>query len=367
VTDLHADSIVVDSMGPPGPSVHTKSMLRRLDDMAVQDIAPALAIDEMERLADEALLRDELDGFWDAWDASMVDVASTTLGAFGPHPFTYENAVRDIARWTRKFDALDRFTKVTTAADARRAHNEGKHGIILNFQNTAHFGDDLGKLEGFYNLGVRIIQLTYNVQNLVGHGCTERNPGGLSNFGIEAVKKMNELGILVDVSHCAEPTSLDAVDASDKPIAITHGFAKALNEHDRGASDELIKAVGTDGYIGIVLVPFFLSTEAVVTLDHFVRHVEHVASLVGIDHVGVGTDWAPPVPLQLQAMLTAEVQRIGFRPEHRVDWAATVKGLDRWEHWPNITAALVDHGYTDDEISGVVGGNFLRVFGEVVG
>ena len=365
---LHRDALVIDSMGAPGPSIHTDAMLARLDELVALDGPSAIAIDEMELLGDQALLRDELHGYWEAWDASGVDVASVTLGAFGAQPFTYENAVRDIARWTRKFDVFDRFVKVTSTADAERAHAEGKHGIILNFQNTTHFGDDLDKLEEFYNLGVRIIQLTYNSRNLVGDGCMERNPSGLSRFGLEVVKKMNELGILIDVSHCSERTALDAAEASKQPIAITHGFAKTLNPHDRGASDDLIRAIGErGGYMGIVTVPFFLSSDPVVTLDHFVRHVDHIVDLIGVDHVGVGTDWAPPVPPQLQKLLTIEVERLGFRPEHRVDWGATIKELDRWEDWPNITNALVTRGYSPEEVCGILGANSLRLLREVTG
>ncbi len=364
---LHRASVVVDTMGPPGPSVFTKSMLARLDELSAEGVAPAAAIDEIELRADQALLAGELDGFWEGWERAGVNVTSVTLGAFGSHPFSYDNAVRDLARWTHKFDVLESYLKVTKAAHAERAHAEGKRGVILNFQNTAHFGEDLGRLERFYDLGVRIIQLTYNARNLVGDGCTERNPSGLSRYGIQVVERMNELGILVDVSHCAERTSLDAVEASEEPIAITHGFAKALNEHDRGASDELIRAVGERGYVGVVLVPFFLTTDPKVTLEHFVRHVEHIANLVGIEHVGVGTDWAPPVPTQLQAMLTEEVRRIGFRPEHRVDWGATIEELDDWTDWPNITRALVEHGFSPDEVRGIVGGNFLKTFREVCG
>jgi membrane dipeptidase len=355
-------------MGPPGPSLHTPNMLARLDELVAEGAEPALAIDEMEHMADEALLAGELDGFWDGWERSGVDVSSVTLGAFGPQPFTYENAVRDIERWQRKFDELDGFVHVTSGADAERAHADGKHGIILNFQNTDHFDDDFAKLGEFHELGIRIIQLTYNGHNLVGDGCTQTDPKGLSSFGREVVARMNELGILIDVSHCSEPTSLDAVEASEKPIAITHGFSKALNPHDRGASDDLIRAIGDHGgYVGIVLVPFFLTTEPGVTLDHFVRHVDHVGALVGLDHVGVGTDWAPPVPAQLQALLTEEVRRIGFRPEHRVDWGATIDELPDWTDWPNITRALVGCGLSDDEVRGILGGNFLRVFREAVG
>lgn len=367
VARLHRESIVIDTMGPPGPSVHTPAMLALLDELAAKEVPSALAIDAMELAADEEVLAGTLEGFWEGWERSGVTVSSTTIGAFGDRPFTYSNAVRDLARWTRKFDSLERFVKVTRAADIERAHAEGKTGIIINFQNTTHFGDDLGKLEEFYDLGVRIIQLTYNARNLVGDGCTERNPGGLSNFGISVVKRMNDLGILVDVAHCSRPTQLDAVEASERPIAITHGFAKAINDHDRGAPDDVIEAVGERGYVGIVCVPFFLTTDSVARLEHFVRHVDHVAGLIGVDHVGIGTDWAPPVPKQLQAMLTAEVARIGFRPEHRVDWAATIEELPDYSDWPSITGALLERGFTGDEVRGIIGGNFLRIFAEVVG
>ncbi len=316
---IHRSSLVVDTMGPPGPSVFTPDMLARLDGLAAAGAAPAAALDEMELAADEALLLGELNGFWEGWDASGVDVSSVTIGAFGEVPFSRDNALRDLARWTRKFDMLAGYVKVTTADDMREAQTSGRRGIILNFQNTTHFGEDLDELARFHDLGVRIMQLTYNARNLVGDGCTERNPSGLSHLGLDVVAAMNDIGILIDVSHCSHRTAMDAAVASREPIAITHGFAEALNRHDRGAADDLIRAVGEEGYVGIVCVPFFLTADPDVTLDHFLRHVDHVANLVGIDHVGIGTDWAPPVPPRLQAMLTAEVERIGFRPEHRVD------------------------------------------------
>jgi membrane dipeptidase len=196
----------------------------------------------------------------------------------------------------------------------------------------------------------------------------EADPRGLTEFGREVVRTMNELGILIDVSHCSHPTAMDAATASHRPIAITHGFARAVNPHDRAASDELIRTIGErEGYVGIVCVPFFLSPEPRVTLDAFLRHVDHVAGLIGVDKVGVGTDWDPPIPPTLQRMLTQEVTRLGFRPEHRVDWSATIEELPAWEDWPNITRALLQHGYSPDETRGLVGANFLRVFRESAG
>jgi membrane dipeptidase len=368
VTDaLHLESVVIDSMGPQSPGVYTTEMLARLDDLIAEGAEPAIAIDELERMSDEAVLAGELEGFWTEWDRSGVDVASVTLGAFGEQPFTYSNAVRDLDRWNRKFDALERLDKVTSGADVERVHAQGKHGVILNFQNTTHFGDDLAKLVEFYELGIRIIQLTYNSSNLVGDGCMEASPRGLTPFGREVVETMNDLGVLVDVSHCSQATAMDAVEVSEKPIAITHGFAKAVHPHDRGASDDLIRTVGERGYVGIVCVPFFLSDEPEVTLGHLIRHIEHVGQMIGLDHVGIGTDWSPEFPTQLVRLLNDEVARLGFRDEHRVDFGAKITGLDAWADWPDITRALLDHGFSDAEVRGLIGSNFLRTFREVVG
>lgn len=368
---LHRKSIVIDSMvdiGEPGTRVYTPSMLAKLDELADAGIAPELAIDAVAVMTDEALLRGELDAYWEGWDRSGVDAAMVTVGELGEEgPFTYENAIRDLKRWAQKFESIDRFCAVGSAVDAEDAHREHKTGIVLNFQNTTHFGDDLDKLEEFHGLGIRSIQLTYNSRNLVGEGCMETEPRGLTAFGADVVKAMNELGILVDVSHCSHATAFGALEVSERPIAITHGFAKALHDHDRGSSDDLIRAVGERGYIGVVMVPFFLTDEPQATLEHFLRHVDHIVGLVGADRVGVATDWTPPLPARLQAMLTSAVEQIGFRTKHRVDWGASVDGFGRWQDWPNITRALLAHGYSESEARGIIGGNFLRLFREVVG
>jgi membrane dipeptidase len=125
--------------------------------------------------------------------------------------------------------------------------------------------------------------------------------------------------------------------------------------------------VGAEGYVGVVLVPFFLTSDSPTTLDHFLAHVDHIAGLIGIDHVGIGSDWSPEFAPQIVRALNAEVGNLGFRTEHRVDFGAKIEGLDAWADWPNVTRALVAHGFSDDEIRGLVGGNFLRLFRDVVG
>ncbi|MFN2590793.1 MAG: dipeptidase, partial [Actinomycetota bacterium] len=265
---LHRATLVVDTCSQFGPSAYTPAMLGRLDDLVASRAPSWRIIVELESMRHRALVAGELPGFWEGWADAGVDVVSFTIGAFGPELFTYDNAIRDLSDWTETFDALGaRLVKVLTAADAERAHAEGKRGVILAFQNATHIGDDLDRLDLFHRFGVRIVQLTYNSRNLLGDGCTERVQAGLSAFGVEAVGRMNELGILVDVSHCSDATSLDAIETSARPPAITHAFCASVNKHDRGKGDEVIRAIGeAGGYFGVCVVPFFIAVDPDPTL-----------------------------------------------------------------------------------------------------
>jgi membrane dipeptidase len=363
---LHKKSIVVDTLAG-GPTVFSQNMLERLDKLIEKNVSTAAILDEMDRMGTQEIVEGRLKEYQEWWEASGVDVVSATLGAFGDPPFTYENALRDIALWTRQFDSLGWLVKATRVKDIEQAKEMGKRAVILNFQNTTHIGTDLDKLDFFYNLGIRIIQLTYNMRNFVGDGCTERTDCGLSNFGIQVVKRMNELGILVDLSHCGHNTTMDAIEISTKPVAFTHAFCRKLHQHDRGKTDEELKALAEKGgYCGIVVVPFFLAKESP-SLTHFLDHLEHVVEVMGIDKVGVGTDWGAVYPEPLRVRLNEEIRRIGFRQEHKVDWGAVTEGFKDWRDWPNITYGLVSRGYSDREIKGILGGNFLNIFREVVG
>lgn len=356
-------TMVIDALAPPdGPRVHTLAMRRlasRLRARGLPYVAIAKALGAYQQ---EELLAGRLAEYWDQWTNSGVSVASVTLvGEGGPDLFSYEGAIGCLSRWVARFDQFpDRLVKVTSPSSIRAAHEQGKFGVLLGLQDTTHFGSDLGRLEQLHAFGVRIVQLTYNSRNLVGDGCTERRPAGLSNFGVEVVRRLNQLGVLVDVSHCSEPTALDAVRSSRRPIAVTHGFARALHDHDRGQSDAVIKAVGREGFIGIVAVPFFLSSAKRPSLDDFVRHVEHVADLVGADHVGIGTDWGGGFPRVLADMIDAQMSDRGFRPEHRMSHRSDLRGFESWGRWPNLAKALLDHNFTAAEVHGMTGGNFLR-------
>jgi membrane dipeptidase len=355
--------IVVDTCGPEGPAVYTPEILARLDSCT----SAGEALQTIATMTHDLLLRDELPGFWRGWERSGVDVSCFTIGVgWGAEPFTYEAAMDDIARYSRLFDA-GKLTRVTSAADAQRAHETRIPGLILTFQNTTHFGDSLVRLEEFADLGVKIMQLTYNTRNLVGDGCMEADPQGLTDFGKQVVRKMNELGVVVDLSHVSERTSFDAVSVSDEPLAITHAMSKSVYEHDRAKTDEMIKAVGTDGYVGVVCVPSFLTDEQPATLEHWLRHVDRFVELVGTDHVGIGTDWSPEFAPKLIELQNSEISKLGFREEHEIDFGAKLDGIDAWADWPKLLRALRNHGYSESEVEDLAGGSFVRFFGEVVG
>jgi len=357
------DLLVIDTCGPEGPAVYTPEILARLEVCS----SAGEAFEAVTSMTHDLLLRDQLPAFWDEWHRSGVDVTCLTIGiGWGAEPFSYDAAVNDIAAYNALFNA-GRYISVQTADDALRAHAARTPGIILAFQNATHFGDSLERLARFAQLGVRIMQLTYNTRNLVGDGCMERSPAGLTDFGKKAVRTMNELGVVVDLSHVSEPTSFDALSVSDRPVAITHAMAKSVYGHDRAKTDEMIKAVGTDGYVGVVAVPFFLTSEEPATLDHWLAHVDHIVGIVGTDHVGIGTDWSPEFAPKLIALQNEEVANLGFREEHAVDFGAKVDAIDTWADWPKLLDALRSHGYTESEVAGLAGGNFLRFFGEVCG
>jgi membrane dipeptidase len=286
---LHHEALVIDSQQPPITSgaLFTPRMQQLVSEYARlgrtrAEIQPLLEAMIVRELRDSAEARES---YLNLWRRAGVTVACGTFSGPGPISQAFEQAVRRIANAHAIVDLLtDHLVLVREAADIERAHREGKHGIVIDFQDTLAFGDDLDRIELFHNLGLRMVQLTYNLQNLVGDGCTERYQGGLTTFGLEVVRRLNDLRILVDISHCSEQVGWDALAVSTAPVVVSHSAAKALSGHPRAKSDELARAVAErGGYFGVVVVPGFLSAHPHVTLEDFVRHVEHMVDVCGID------------------------------------------------------------------------------------
>ena len=202
-------------------------------------------------------------------------------------------AIKRIANWLHIIrERSHELVHVTDAAGFRQAKSEGKLGILFHFQNSLPLEQSIELVDVYHALGVRVIQLTYNVRNFVGDGCLEPNDAGLSAFGRRLIKAMNRAGIAVDCSHTGIQTTLDAMDVSDQPVVFSHNLAKAVCESPRNLSDEQIKRVAEmGGVIGINGFPPFVAKKRRPTLDDLLKHVDHIADLVGIKHVGIGIDF----------------------------------------------------------------------------
>jgi membrane dipeptidase len=189
-----------------------------------------------------------------------VNLISPTLSSRDPSVNYATGVQRDLSRWQTRFDSVNWLEKVTTPAETRKITERGNGGVVLNTQNLgAAIDGDVSQIDELFDAGIRIFQLTYNRQNHLGTGCNDSSRGGLSDRGHEAIDRLNDLGGIVDLSHCGRQTTLDTVSYSSAPVAYTHTSCTSLSEHFRGKSDEELSVLsGADGYMGIVGLPWFL-------------------------------------------------------------------------------------------------------------
>lgn len=293
-----------------------------------------------------------------------VTATNTTIGWFFTENF--RQAIDNIADWYRLPPAAkNQLLLATTAKDVEKAKKTGKYAAILGFQNTKMIEEDIGLLQVFYNLGVRILQLTYNFRNFVGDGCNERTDAGLSRFGVQVVEEMNRLHMLIDLSHVGPVTTNEAIDISKNPVAFTHACPRSITDSVRNKTDEQIKALAEKGGVmGICAWSPICYTKYGVrpTVDDFMTHVDYVVNLVGVEHVGIGLD--------LNATRTKEYFD-SFKSKYPeivgpfIFETYRTKDLDEASLMPNVTRGLVARGYSDQEIFKILGGNFLELFRRV--
>ncbi len=255
----------------------------------------------------------------------------------------------------------DAFARIDSVDDFARTKAAGKIGVLLGVQNSEHFraADDVA---AFHALGQRVSQLTYNTRNLIGNGSTERRDEGLSDFGVSIVAKMNAVGMAVDVSHCGDRTSLDAFEASKAPVLITHSNARALNSgHPRCKPDEVIRACGKAGSVmGITGVRNFVKGSEPTTIEDYLNHIEYVAKMIGVEHVGIGSDidldgYDDMPPDDYKKLKAAYKDSYAFRD--RID----IEGIDHPKRMFDIAEGLIRRGYSNPDIANVLGGNWVRI------
>lgn len=280
----------------------------------------------------------------------------------------FRGTVANIAWWLKAFDDhADLIRPVTSAADIRAAKAEERTGIILGFQNTSAIEDDLSLLSILHALGVRVMQITYMEGNLIGQGCLERIDAGLTSFGLEAIEEMNRLGILIDLSHVGDRTTLEAIEASARPVAFTHANPRRLADHPRNKTDEQIKAVAAKGgVVGATVFPPFLPSGDDSTISEFIDVIDYLVDLIGLDHVAIGTDFTEDQPREFfDWLLTGRSQK---GPAMELNYPIKLPpGITGAADFPNITAALLERGYSEAQAGQILGGNWLRLFEEVWG
>jgi len=239
----------------------------------------------------------------------------------------------------------DQLTLATSASDIEKAKAEGKVAGILSLEGAEALEGDLGVLRAFYKLGVRNIGLTWNLRNAAADGVDEtRSSSGLSNFGVQLVREMNRLGIMVDISHLSPTGVRDVLHVSEAPVIASHSNAYALCPHRRNLTDEQLEGVASKGgVVGVTFVPRFVTEdEDQATLKKVLDQIDYMVKTMGIDHVGLGSDFD------------------GF-------FKSEVRGLEDVTCLPKLTAGLVERGYGEEEVKKILGGNFMRVFRVVAG
>ena len=277
-----------------------------------------------------------------------------------------KQTLQNIGRFYRDFETYSEWVRpAASLADLHAAKRENRVGIVFGFQNSSPIEDDLRLVEVFHRLGVRVIQLAYNDLNYAGAGCYERQDVGLSKFGVDLVKEMNRLGMVIDLSHVGHRSTMDAIELSEQPVWFSHANPKALCEHPRNKTDDEVKALVTrGGVVGVNIFPAFLKRGYDSTLADVLDTIEYWVELAGIGHVSIGLDFtenqseewfqwlmagkrldSPVFPLQLPLRLP--------------------QGIARADELPNLTAGLLERGYSHLDVQKILGLNVLRLFEQV--
>ncbi len=282
-----------------------------------------------------------------------------------------------IARWKMSLaENADIAMPVLRAEDIRTAKREGKIGVVLGWQNSSAIEDQIPFLSLFHDVGVRIVQLTYNTQNFVGSGCFETRDSGLSDFGREVVDELNRLRMLIDLSHVGPQTSEDAIAHSKAPVCYSHVASSALKEHPRNKTDAQLRRIADrGGFIGATFFTSFLRRGADATLEDFLEVVEHIVGVAGEENVGFGTDarknyeaWSiywkesdPANPPYWSHDKGYARPLTTFIPKRRPE------GFTDYGSYPNVTAAMEARGWPRSRIERIMGENWVRFLGQVWG
>lgn len=329
-----------------------------------------------EKLHEESIVIDALSFLYTGPSSKLNPKRVTATNATVPETYhEFAETVMEVAR-TRKMIAEDpNAVLIQNAGDIERAKKDGRVGIIMGFQATLPLGTDLDRVQLFNDLGVKVIQLTYNWRTFSGDGCLEDPDGGLPEFGRQLVRELGRVGVLLDLSHGGRRTTLEAIEAAEVPPVFTHANPLALTKSQRNLTDEQMKAVAAaGGVIGICCWgPIcWKNKPEQPTVDDYLDHIDYAVELVGIDHVGISTD-------------SPCTDRMDLITKHSLEFSAAfpgvageynrLLGIEQAVRYPKglpgigdlrpVTGGLLKRGYRPEDVQKVIGLNFMRVFKQV--
>jgi len=284
-----------------------------------------------------------------------------------------QTAIDELLTWQRRVKEFpDRYMVALEARDFERAKREKKLAVMMNFQNATMLEGDADNVDALHALGMRCFQLTYNTRNLLGDGCTERTNAGLSDFGVNVVGRMNKTGVLIDLSHCGRQTTLDGIEFSEKPVAITHTMIEKLRpDHPRAKTDDQLKGLADKGgVVGIAALGYFIGTDpgGETTIETYADHIEHAVNVVGVEHVALSTDF----PVRGIASWATreewyEPRLKSFKPSYDVKWPPYIPALDTPDRFRNLLVVLDRRGWKTRDMERLLGENWMRLFKDVFG
>jgi membrane dipeptidase len=302
-----------------------------------------------------------------------LDLVNTTVAEPGNAPDRFRSAIDGIATWNRIInDNRALLARVESISDVHAARAAGKLGVVYDFQDSAPLEGDATRVATFAALGVKVMQLTYNKRNLCGDGCLERDNAGLSDFGREVIAGINEAKVVLDLSHAGQKTIAEGIAASAAPPAITHSGCRSLVDLPRNTFDAEMRALANKGGVfGVYFMPF-LTTKGQAQREDLLRHLEHAVNVCGADHVGIGTD-NPFLGFEIndesrkhqREFYESRAKRGIAAPGEAADVFNMVEGYNDASRYERLTSDLSRRGWSSARIEKVLGGNFMRLFGEV--
>ena len=324
-----------------------------------------------------ALLFDAMGEIRDVYGPALIgEILGSGLNAITVtlcDPKTYEQAAVDAAvDGIRSYDRYlrahpDLFIKATTAADAERALREGKLAVFYLFQNSTQFGRDLESVDRFYELGVRSSQITYNHQNWAGAGCKERTAAGLTEFGLELIAKMNDIGMLIDLSHASMQTMAEAIEASTTPVIVSHTACMSVFENNRNTTDENLRLLARrGGVVGICQIRPFIADFRAGSFERYLDHILHAIDVAGVEHVAIGSDRDHRV-IEMSDEYIAELKAEEGPNFNEADWPLFMDELNGPRRMEVVWDGLKGRGLGEGDLEKVMGANVLRLYRQTVG